>query len=189
MHSSVDQEGDPQHNFVEAREPTELIMCVILAAAYAGLAKYCWEPLKNVGDPRLMFNVEGFFITISLLSLLVGIRPYLSPCSLQLSNRGIKYRGPYWPKRKTVNWEQVFRLYISPELTVVLYHPNPAKKGIWPLIIQSVYLSDREQIPATFERYCPTEPILLAGPSLSARALMIVGFALVVVWILVMLLG
>ncbi|HEY9869034.1 MAG TPA: hypothetical protein V6D08_07700 [Candidatus Obscuribacterales bacterium] len=189
MPIAPNQEGDPQYNFIEAREPTELIMCVILAAAYAGLAKYAWEPLQRVNNPRLFFNVEGFFITIALLALVVGLRPYFSPCSLQLSNKGIKYRGPYWPRRKTVNWNQVFRMYISPELVVVLYHPWPGNQGIWPLIIQSVYLADREKIPDALRKYCPIEPVMLSGPSLTARIFLLVGFAGVVLWILFMLLG
>ena len=193
MPNAIDQEGDPQDNFVEAREPTELIMCIVLAAAYAGLARYCWEPLKAVSTQSnnlsLFVNVEGLFITIAILALLVGLRPYLSPCGLQLSKRGIKYRGPYWPQRKTVNWSQVFRLYISPELVVVLYHPWEGNKGIWPLLIQSVYLADRANIPEAFAKYCPINSVLLSSPSWITRLLSIVLFVLVVVWILQMLCG
>jgi len=189
MHSVPDQEGDPQDNFVEAREPTELVMCVLLAAAYTGLARYCWEPLHASGNWRLLVNVEGFFLTIAVLSLLVGLRPYLSPCSLQLSKKGIKYHGPYWPQRKTVNWEQVFRLYVSPELCVVLYHTRPNRRGIWPMFIQSVYLADRERVWDAMIKYSPVPPVPMKGPSLTARFLFVSGFAFLVIWILEMLLG
>jgi len=188
MQCAQELEGDPQYNFVEAREPTELIMCLILAAAYAGLAKYCWEPLTRINNTRMLLNVEGFFITIALLALLVGLRPYINPSSLQLSTKGIKYRGPHWPQRKTVNWGQVFRLYVSPELVVVLYHPWPGNQGVWPLLIQSVYLADREKVPMAFKKYCPVQPVLLSGPSLTARIILILAFTAVVVWILQMLL-
>ncbi len=188
MSNATDQEGDPQDNFVEAREPTEFIMCLILAAAYAGLARYCWEPLKAIStqsnNVSLLVNVEGLFITIAVLAVLVGLRPYLSPCSLQLSKKGIKYRGPYWPQRKTVNWSQVSRLYISPELIVILYHPWESNKGIWPLLIQSVYLADRENIPQAFAKYCPIQSVLLSSPSWTTRLILIVLFTLVVIWIL-----
>ena len=69
-------------------------MCLVLASAYLGLAKYCWTPLLLAKDWRLLFNIEGFFLAVALLSILVGLRPYMTPSSLQLSNRGIKYRGP-----------------------------------------------------------------------------------------------
>jgi len=36
-------------------------MCVILASAYLGLAKYCWEPLRTADNWKLWINVEGFF--------------------------------------------------------------------------------------------------------------------------------
>lgn len=189
MPITQDQEGDPQDNFVESREPTEFIMCLVLAAAYAGLAKYCWEVLSKLNSAKLLLNVEGFFITIALLALVVGLRPYLSPCSLQLSKHGIKYRGPYWANRKTVNWSQIFRLYVSPELIIILYHPKSQSKGIWLLLIQSVYLADREQIPGALQKYCPVEPVMLGGPSIMARLVMIGGFAVVVTWILLMLAG
>jgi hypothetical protein len=182
-------EDESQDNFVESRDPTELVMCIILSSAYAGLAKYCWEPLRQTENWRLLVNVEGFFLTIALLSFLVGLRPYLSPCSLQLSNKGIKYRGPYWPQRKTVNWSQVFRLYMSPELIVVLYHPSKKNKGIWPLIIQSVYLSDREKIEQSILKYSPVEAVLLSNPGWPLRLMLLSGFVLIVIFILQMLMG
>lgn len=116
-----DQFEDSQDNYVENRDPTELAMCLILAAAYLGLAKFCWQKLVDAGAWKMLFNIEGFFITIALVSIFVGLRPYLSPSSLQLSRHGIKYRGTYWPQRKTVNWDQVVQLYISPELVIVIY--------------------------------------------------------------------
>jgi hypothetical protein len=183
------EQDESQDNYVESRDPTELAMCIILASAYAGLARYCWEPLQRTDNWRLLANIEGFFITIALLSLLVGLRPYLSPCSLQISNRGIKYRGPYWPQRKTVNWDQVFRVYAGPELIVVLYHPRPNKKGIWGLMIQSIYLSEREKIDQSVAKYSPVPPVLLSNPSWISRLILITLFVLVVVWILQMLVG
>jgi hypothetical protein len=188
MTNETDAEDDHQDNFVEVRDPTEAAMCLILGACYLGLARFCFGPLQAAGNFRLLVNVEGFFVTIALLSLLIGVRPYLSPSNLQLSKRGIKYHGQYWPQRKTVNWDQVFRLYISPELIVVLYHPNPKNKGIWPLIIQSLYLADRESIDKTFIRYSPVPPIMLEGPSWLSRMIIIVSFAVLVIWILEMLL-
>lgn len=189
MFSAQDQEGDPQDNFVEARDPAELVMCTILAAAYAGLAKYFWEPLRNAGNLQLLVNVEGFFATAALLSLLVGLRPYLSPCSLQVSGKGIKYHGPYWPQRKTVNWEQVVKLYVSPELIIVLYHPKPSSKIVWPMFIQSVYLADRVQVADAVIKHSPLSAVRLAGPNWQTRLLLIATFVMVVIWILQMIVG
>ena len=189
MHSQQPPDQDSQVNFLEARDPAELAMCVILAAAYAGLARYCWGPLHSTGNWRLFLNVEGFFITIAALALLLGLRPYLNPCSLQLSRKGIKYRGPYWPQRRTVNWDQVFKLYVSQEVIIVLYHPKSLDKGIWPMVILSVYLSDREKVVDAFLQYCPVVPTLLTGPSLSSRLLFIAVFIVVAVWILESILG
>lgn len=184
MQSTPDQEDDSQDNFMEARDPAELVMCIVLSAAFFGLAKYVWVPLKNVENWRLFFNIEGFFITVGLLSLVIGLRPYLSPCNLQLSKKGIKYQGPYSTHRKTVNWDQIFKLYVSPELVVALYHPGNKKKGIWPLIIQSVYLSDRERISSSIQRYCPVPPIFVRGPSWTLRLLFVFLFVITVISIL-----
>jgi hypothetical protein len=184
-----EKEGDPQDNFVEARDPSELAMCTILGAAYAGLAKYCWEPLQSSGNYPLLINVEGFFITTACLALLVGLRPYLSPCSLQVSGRGLKYRGPYWPQRKTVNWELVYRIYVSPELIIVLYHPKPGSKIVWPMFVQSVYLSDKDKVSESVVKHSPFPVIRIAGFNWKTRLLLIVGFIVVVVWIFEALLG
>lgn len=189
MFPEQDTQGDPQENFVEARDPSELAMCTVLAAAYAGLAKYCWEPLKHSGNFNLLFNVEGFFVTTALLSLLVGLRPYLSPCSLQISGRGIKYRGPYWPQRKTINWEQVIRIYVSPELIIILYHVKLGSKVVWPMFIQSVYLSDKDKVAEKVIKHSPLPAIKIAGPNWKTRLILIVSFILVVIWILEMILG
>jgi hypothetical protein len=178
------EENDSQQNFDEAREPAELIMCLVLAAAYLGLAKYCWLPLMAAKNWKLLVNVEGFFITISLLSILVGLRPYINPSSLQISNRGIKYLGPYWPRRKTVNWEQVLRLYVSTELIIVLYRPRPDRKGSWPLIIPSIYLAEREKIAQVITDYSPIEPVIMTSPALLSRLTFAVLFLAVVIWIL-----
>ncbi|MBX9690359.1 MAG: hypothetical protein K2X27_26835 [Candidatus Obscuribacterales bacterium] len=72
---------DLQDNYVETKEPSELIFCVILSSIYAGLARYCWTPLESSGRWDIFINIEGFFITIALLALLLGLRPYLSPSS------------------------------------------------------------------------------------------------------------
>src|SRR5579872_894589 len=188
MHNT-DQEVDPQDSFVESRDPAELLMCIILAAAYAGLAQYCFTPLQIAGDWRLLVNVEGFFVTIALLSLVLGLRPYLSPCSLQLNRTGIKYRSPYWPQRKTVNWDQVTRLYLSPELIVIFYRPKANSKILWPLIIQSIYLSDREKIENSVLKFSPMPPILLSNPSWPFRLILISLFILIVIFILQTLIG
>ncbi len=189
MASLSDSDSDSQVNFLEAREPAELAMCIILSAAYAGLARYCWTPLQSTGNWRLFLNVEGFFLTIALLSLLLGLRPYINPLSLQLSNKGIKYRGPYWPQRKTVNWDKVFRLYVSPEIIIVLYHPLGSDKGIWPLVILSMYLADRDKVVEAFTKYCPVQPVVLAGPSLLSRLLFGILFVIAAFWILQAILG
>jgi hypothetical protein len=189
MSTSEGQEGDPQDNFVENKDPTELALCFILASAYLGLAKYCWMPLLLAKNWKLLINVEGFFIIISVLSILVGLRPYLSPSSLQLSMRGIKYRGPYWPQRKTVNWEQVTRVYLSSELIVVLYKPRLNSNRIWPLLIPSIYLADRERIGQAVMKYCPIEPIIMTSPALVSRIALSLMFLAVVVWLLEMLTG
>lgn len=180
--------ADAQDNFVEHREPAELIFCIILSAAYAGLARYCWEPLTTLGQVKLLVTVEGFFITISLLSLLLGLRPYLSPSKLQISTWGVKYRGPYWPQRKTVNWTQMFRLYVSPQLTVVLYHPPGKTKGVRLLIIQSSYLSDSDHIVESFSKYSPTPPTWMKNPDWITKGVLFTLYGLIIAWILTMML-
>jgi hypothetical protein len=181
--------NEAQYNFVEAREPSELIMCLILASAYLGLAKYCWAPLLLAKNWKLLINVEGFLGTISLLSIFIGLRPYISPSSLQISSKGIKYRGPYWPQRKTVNWEQVLRLYVSSELIIVLYRPAPTRKRTWPLVIPSIYLADREQIAQAIAKLSPIEPIVMTSPALVSRVTFAFLFFLLVVWVLEMLIS
>jgi hypothetical protein len=182
-----DTEGEAQDNFVEQKEPSEMLMCLVLASAYLGLAKYCWTPLLLAKDWKLLFNIEGFFLGIAALSIMVGLRPYLTPSNLQLSRYGIKYRGPYWPQRKTVNWEQVAKVYLSPELILVLYHPEIGKKRLWPLIITSIYLSDRDRIAKVFIKYSPVPPIILSSPALLSRIVMLLLFLAVVIWLLEML--
>jgi len=182
--------GEPnesQFNFVEAREPSELIMCLILAAAYLGLAKYCWPLLMLSKNLKLLINIEGFLVTIALLSIVIGLRPYLSPSSLQISSKGIKYRGPHWPQRKTVNWDQVLRLYVSEELVIVLYRPVPDRKKSWYLLIPSIYLADRDQIGPAIRKLCPIEPIVMTSPALLSRVTFALVFLLLVVWLLEML--
>lgn len=174
---------DLQDNFVETKEPSELIFCVILSAIYAGLARYCWTPLEKSGYLHIFINIEGFFITIAMLSLLLGLRPYLSPSSLQISKYGLKYRGPYWPQRKTVNWSRVRHMYVSPELILVIYSPHNKPKSMRPLLIHSVYLADREKVADSIIKYSPIEPILVANPGLVTRFAQISVFALIVLWI------
>ncbi len=183
----IDQEGDSQDNFIEARDPAELIMCFILAAAYLGLAKYCWEPLLLVNNWKLLVNVEGFFITIAAISILMGLRPYISPSSLQISSRGLKYRGPYWPQRKTVNWEQVSQIYLSPELIILLYLPKAESKRPWPMLITSIYLADRDKIGRAMLRHCPIDPVIMTSPHLVSRIVLGLIFLGIVVWLLEML--
>ncbi len=182
-----DTEGEAQDNFVEQKEPSEMLMCLVLASAYLGLAKYCWTPLLLAQDWKLLINIEGFFLGIAALSIMVGLRPYLTPSSLQLSRHGIKYRGPYWPQRKTVNWQQVEKVYLSPELILVLYHPVMGEKRLWPLIITSIYLSDRDRIAKVFIKYLPIQPIILSSPALLSRIVMLLLFLAVVIWLLEML--
>jgi len=182
-----DTEGEAQDNFVEQKEPSEMLMCLVLASAYLGLAKYCWTPLLLAKDWKLLINIEGFFLGIAALSIMVGLRPYLTPSSLQLSRHGIKYRGPYWPQRKTVNWEQVSKVYLSPELILVLYHPVIGEKRLWPLIVTSIYLSDRDRIAKVFIKYLPISPIILSSPALFSRIVMLLLFLAVVIWLLEML--
>src|SRR6516164_8766756 len=182
--------GEPnesQFNFVEAREPSELIMCLILSAAYLGLAKWCWIPLLDSKNLKLLINVEGFLVTIALLSIVIGLRPYLSPSSLQISGKGIKYRGPYWPQRKTVNWDQVLRLYASAELVIILYKPHPDRKRSWYLLIPSIYLADRDQIGPALAKICPLEPIVMTSPALLSRITFALLFLILVIWVLEML--
>jgi hypothetical protein len=185
--SDAPEANDSQANFVEVREPSELIMCLILASAYLGLAKYCWLPLMLSKSWKLLINVEGFLVTISLLAILVGIRPYLGPSSLQISSKGVKYRGPYWPRRKSVNWEQVIRLYVSPELVILLYRPTPNRKRTWWLVIPSIYLADRNQIPQAVSQYSPLEPTIMTSPALVSRITFGILFIVIVVWLLEML--
>lgn len=179
----LDQEGDPQDNFVEAREPTELAMCFILAAAYLGLAKYCWSPLSTLKNWKLLVNVEGFFITIAVTAILVGLRPYITPSNLQLSGRGIKYRGPYWPQRKTVNWDQITKIFLSPELILVIYLPSTKSKRTWPMLITSLYLADRDRIASAFLKYSPLQPIIVKSPHIFSRILLGLAFLAIVIWL------
>lgn len=187
--NSPESEDDWQENFVEHKDPTELIMCFILASAYIGLAKFCWVPLLLNKNWKLLFNVEGFFITIAALAILIGLRPYVSPSSLQLSSKGIKYRGPYSPYRKTVNWQQVFKVYLSPEVTIVLYKPDLKGKRIWPMIIASLYLTDRERIGRLFIKHCPISPSIMTSPTFFSRLIFGVLFFIVIIWLLEMMLG
>jgi hypothetical protein len=182
-------EGESQDTYIENRDPTEMAMCFILAAAYLGLAKYCWGPLWAARNLKLLFNVEGFFITIALVSILVGLRPYISPSSLQISHFGIKYRGPYWPQRRSVNWEQVIKVYISSELIFILYKPKLDSKRMWAMLIASVYLSERENIATTMENYCPKPVEIVTNPALYSRMLMGFLFFAAVIWILEMLMN
>jgi len=182
--SALGSAPDPesQDNFVEAKEPSELIFCLLLASAYLGLAKFCWSPLFLTHNWKLLLNVEGFFVTVATIAFLIGLRPYTAPSRLQLSNRGIKYRGPYWTQRKTVNWEQVANVYLSPELILVLYKPNLESKRIWPLAILSIYLAEREQVIKSFLKYCPVQPIMMKSPALVSWILLGLVLFIVVVW-------
>jgi hypothetical protein len=181
--------NESQDTYFENRDPTEIGMCVILASAYLGLAKYCWEPLRTADNWKLWVNVEGFFITIALVALMVGLRPYLSPSSLQISSRGIKYRGPYWLWRKTVNWEQVVQIYVSSELLIILYKPKLDSQRQWPMLIASVYLADKENIPETINRYCPVTPTIMTNPAIYSRIAMGCLFLILVLWILELLMN
>lgn len=181
--SSEIENVDLQDNYVENKEPAELMFCVILSASYAGLARYCWTPLEQSGQWNIFINIEGFFITIALLALLLGLRPYLSPSSLQISKHGIKYRGPYWPQRKTVNWTQVVHMYVSPELILIVYRLPNKPKSIRPLLVHSVYLADRDKVADSIVKYSPIEPTFVANPGFFTRLTQIIFFALIVVWI------
>lgn len=174
---------DMQDNYVEAKEPAELMFCVILSSIYAGLARYCWKPLEQSPYWHYFINIEGFLITIALLSLLLGMRPYLSPSSLQISKHGIKYRGPYWPQRKTVNWSQVVQMYVSPELIFILYKLPNKPKSIRLLTVHSVYLADKDKIPDSIGKYSPVEPTYLTNPGMVTRTAQIILFAAIVLWI------
>jgi hypothetical protein len=182
-------ENEAQDTYIENRDPTEMAMCFILAAAYLGLARYCWAPLWAAKNLKLFFNVEGFFITIALISILVGLRPYISPSSMQISHRGIKYRGPYWPQRRSVTWDQVIRVYLSSELIFILYKPKLDSKRMWAMLIASVYLASRENIAASMENYC-TKPLeIVTNPALYSRILIGLLFFIAVIWILEMLMN
>ena len=181
--------ADAQDTYFESREPAELIFCILLAAAYAGLAKFCWQPLEASHQWLSFTSVEVLFGVMALLSLVLGLRPYLSPSTLQISNHGVKYRGPYWPQRKTVNWQQIFRLYLSPELIVVLYHPTNKPNAIRFLFIQSSYISDREGIVSSFARYALVPPVYLKNPDWYIKGILLTAYMSVVCWILYMLRG
>jgi hypothetical protein len=182
-------ENEAQDTYIENRDPTEMAMCFILAAAYLGLARYCWTPLWAAKNLKLFINVEGFFITIALISILVGLRPYISPSSMQISHRGIKYRGPYWPQRRSVTWDQVIKVYLSSELIFILYKPKLDSKRMWAMLIASVYLASREKIAASMENYC-TKPLeIVTNPALYSRILIGLLFFIAVIWILEMLMN
>jgi hypothetical protein len=176
------EDTEAQDNFVESKEPSELIFCLLLASAYLGLAKFCWTPLYSTKNWKLLFNVEGFFVTVALIAILIGIRPYSAPSSLQISNRGIKYRGPYWLQRKTVNWDQVSRVYLSPELILVLYRPKADSKRIWPMPILSIYLAEREQVINSFLKYCPVQAVMMKSPALVSWMMLFGLLFILVIW-------
>ena len=175
---------DSQYNFIEHRDPVETMMCIILAAAYLGLAKYCFTPLAITKNLGLVANVEIFFCTIAALSVFIGVRPYFSPSSLQISRHGIKYQGPYWPNRKTVNWNQVIKLYLSTELVILLYRPDPNRKRTWPMIIPAIYLSQREKIVDIMKQYSLSEPVMMTSPALISRIMIALAFIAFVLFLL-----
>jgi len=175
---------ESQHNFVENQDPILTITCLIVAAAYLGLAKYCFTPLFMVKNWRLLINVEGFFILFALLALSIAVRPFLSPSSLQISRRGIKYQGPYWPRRKTVNWDQVIRLYLSNEFVVILYRPDPKRKRSWPLWIPTFYMGEREKVVRIVREYSPVEPVMMSNLSLTTWIIVVLFFFLILIWLL-----
>ncbi len=180
--SESDQENEAQDNFVEGKEPSELVFCLLLASAYLGLAKFCWMPLFKTQNWKLLVNVEGFFVATALVAIVIGARPYMAPSSLQISHRGIKYRGAYWTQRRTVNWDQVSRVYLSPELILVLYRPNPNSKRIWFMPIFSIYLAERQNIVKSFIKYCPIQPIMMKGPALISWIILGFIIGLLVIW-------
>lgn len=175
---------DSQYNFIEHRNPVETMMCLILAAAYLGLAKYCFTPLIVTKNWVLVTNVEIFFCAIAALSIFIGVRPYFSPSSLQISRHGIKYQGPYWPRRKTVNWNQVVSLYLSKELIIVLYKPDRNRKRTWPMIIPAIYLGQREKIVEVMTQYSSRPPIMMTSPALISRLIFVIAFIAFVLWLL-----
>lgn len=179
-----------QHNFVENQDPALTITCFIVAAAYLGLAKYCFGPLSATKNLQLLLNVEAFFLLFALLAIAIAVRPYLSPSILQISKHGIKYQGPYWPRRKTVNWDQVLRLYLSDEFIVILYRPDPKRKRSWPLWIPTFYLGERAKIVQVVRDYSPIQPIMMTNLSLSTWVVLAVFFLIVLIWLLeVMIIG
>ncbi|MBX3075838.1 hypothetical protein KF707_15165 [Candidatus Obscuribacterales bacterium] len=180
--TNQDLENEAQDNFVEGKEPSELIFCLLLASAYLGLAKFCWTPLYLTKSWKLLFNVEGFFVTVAVVAILIGARPYTAPSSLQISARGIKYRGPYWIQRKTVNWDQVSRVYLSPELILVLYRPKAESKRVWPMPILSIYLAERDQVMKSFLRYCPIQAIIVKSPALVSWIILFTILFILVIW-------
>jgi hypothetical protein len=181
--SNQNKQDDFQLNFVETREPAELILCLVIASIYLGLGRYCWNNLLLTKDWKLFFNVEGFFISIALLLILIGLRPYLGPSRLQISSKGIKYIGPYWLQRKTVNWEQIIRLYISNELVILLYKPSPDRKRIWPLFIFSIYLAEQEKLGAAIKKYCPVESVEMSSPALLSYIIFFIICFILIIWV------
>jgi hypothetical protein len=185
--SQPNRESDSQDTYLENRDPTEMALCLILASAYLGLAKYCWTPLWTAHNLKLFLNVEGFFCTIAVIAILVGLRPYLSPSSLQISHLGIKYRGPYWPQRRSISWEQVIKVYVSSELIFILYKPNLLQKRMWVMLVAAIYLSERQKIAKSMESYCPQPIEIVTNPAVFSRLIMGFLFFALVIWILEML--
>lgn len=188
--SNAESEDDHQDNYLEAREPVELMFCIIIASAYAGLAKFCWGPLVSSGNAQPLVDAEGIYITIALLALMIGARPYLSPSKLQVSKHGIKYQGAlFWTQRKTVNWSQIVRMYVSPDLIIILYRLPNKPKSIRPFFVHTVYLADRDRIPDSILKYSPVEPMFLANPAWLTRLIGHILLGLIIFWIIKMLIS
>ena len=69
----------------------------------------------------------------------------------------------------------------------MLYHPIIGRKRLWPLIIPSIYLSDRERLAKVFIKYSPIKAEILSSPALVSRVIMILLFLAIVIWLLEML--
>jgi hypothetical protein len=87
----------------------------------------------------------------------------------------------------------VKEVFVSPELVVVMHQPKVDAKGkklrVWPLLIWSIYLADRQNIPAAVLRHCPIQPVMMTNPHLISKIILGLVVTAIIIWLLEMLIA